>query len=127
MQQSINLHFKIYLLVGVAPVVWFVVATTVIEDELASKKCKKKYQWNELFPSNLLDRYISFQYLGISKYGKTNHHFLILIWLHSKGFAPFWIFSVFLGILLQGKNCKGKSYFKVQVLIWIDLSNVNIT
>ena len=44
-----------------------------------------------------------------------------------KRLAPFSIFSVFLGILLQGENCKGKSNFKLQVLIGIELSNINIT
>ena len=43
MQKSINLHFKIYLLVGVAPVVWFAVDTTVIEESTS-----KKYSRNML-------------------------------------------------------------------------------
>ena len=75
MQQSINLLFKIHILVGVAPVVWFVVANTVIE-ELASRKYSKKIlmkcalsislnhvakRMTSYKKSNMFDRSISFQ------------------------------------------------------------------
>ena len=128
MQQSINLLFKIHILVGVAPVVWFVVANTVIE-ELASRKYSKKILMKCALSNLIKSCCWKNDFLQKIKYVRSIY-FISIIYITLTAlkridsiFNPFCLLK---HIVARG-GCKGKSYFELQAWIGINFSNVNIT